>query len=143
MGYNIFILETDFRVTKENTDLVLIAVKRLCQSQRILSSGGKAENLASANQDLAFVKNGSVVNASNIYDALSELRWSPHLDDEGNIEGLEFTGEKLGDEQLLFDAIAAFVEDNSYIVVAGDGGKVWRWRFEGGKCHYEVGKVIF
>jgi hypothetical protein len=141
MGYNIFILETDFRVTNENTDLVLAAVKRLCQTQRIVSLNDKT--FASANQNLAFVKNESVVNASNIYDALSELRWSPHLDDEDNIENLEFTGEKLGDEQLLFDVIAAFVEDNSYIVVAGDDGKVWRWRFDGGKCHYELGKVVF
>ena len=141
MGYSIFILETNFCVTKENTDLVLAALKRLCQSQRIVSLNN--ETFAAANQDLAFVKNESVVNASDIYDALSEVRWSPHLDDEGNIENLEFTGEKLGDEQLLFDAIAEYVEDNSYVVVAGDDGKVWRWRFEDGKCHYELGKIVF
>ena len=141
MGYSIFILETNFRVTKENTDLVLVALKRLCQSQRIVSLNN--ETFAAANQDLAFVKNESVVNASDIYDALSGVRWSPHLDDEGNIENLEFTGEKLGDEQLLFDAIAEYVEDSSYIVVAGDEGKVWRWRFEDGKCHCELGKVVF
>lgn len=128
MGYNIIVLETNFRVVKENTDAVLATLKSFCQSQP---------------QNYAFVQNDVVLKASDIYDALAEWRWLPLIDDEGNVEDLEFTGEKLGGEQVLFDAIAPFVEAGSYIVAARDDGRVWRWRFNAQRCFYEVGKIVF
>ena len=65
------------------------------------------------------------------------------LDDEDNIEDLEFAGEKLGDKQILFDIIAPFVESSSYILIACDNGQVWQWRFDDKKCFYDLGKIIF
>ena len=143
MGYVIFVLETNFRVAKENTDAVLAAAKELCTHQPILPLSGGRRTATPVTHDFAFVSGDVVLNAWNVYDALREWRWLPIIDDDGNIEDLEFLGEKRGDEQTLFDAIAQFVEAGSYIVVAGEAGKVWRWRFDGERGHYELGKVVF
>jgi hypothetical protein len=55
-------------------------------------------------------------------------------DDDHNIIDLEFTGEKLGDDTKLFNCIAQFVEDDSYIEMVGEDGDVWRWVFKNGNC---------
>lgn len=130
MGYNILIIKTHFRIVTDNTDSVLLALK----------------NLATREQDFAFVKNNLLIESNDISSAFEAWRWLPEIDDEGNVVDLDFVGEKLGDEQILFDTIAPFVETGSYIIVAGEdgeNGKIWRWRFDGELCHYEIGKVIF
>lgn len=130
MGYNILIIKTNFRIVAGNTDSVLLILK----------------NLATRKQDFAFVKNNLVIDSNDISSAFEARRWLLEIDDEGNIVDLDFVGEKLGDEQILFDAIAPFVETGSYIIVAGENGesgKVWRWRFDGKHCNYKVGKIIF
>ena len=143
MGYVIFVLETNFRVAKENTNAVLAAAKELCIHQPILPLSGGRRTATPVTRNFAFVRGDEVLRAWNIYEALREWRWLPIIDDNDSIEDLEFLGEKRGDDQTLFEAIAPFVEAGSYIVVAGEDGKVWRWRFDGEKCHYEIGKIVF
>ena len=92
---------------------------------------------------IAFVNRESVINSPDIYTALSEWRWHPIIDDENNIIDLEFIGEKLGDEEILFNKISSSVENESFIIAASDEGKVWRWKFDGENCHYEAGKIVF
>ena len=48
----------------------------------------------------------------------------------GDIIAIEFEGEKLGDDDLLFETLAPFVEDGSCIEMEGEDGSVWRWVFE-------------
>ncbi len=143
MGYNIFVLETNFRIAKQNSAAVLNTIKGLYKRELTSALIGGSQMTTPETQDFAFIRREAVLNASNVYDVLSEWRWLPLIDDEGNVENLEFIGEKLGDEQILFDSIAPFVEADSYIVIAGDDGKIWRWLFEGGNCRYETGKVVF
>lgn len=143
MGYRIFVLETNFRASKENTEKMLATLKQLCVHQpTILLSGGK-KSAKPVTRNFAFVDGKTVLKAKNIRDALSEWRWLPLMDEEGNVEELDFLGEKLGDERILFEAIAPYVEAGSDIVVAGEDGKVWRWRFDGKQCQREEGRIIF
>jgi hypothetical protein len=127
MGINIFVLETSFQINSKNVESALDAVKRLSVEM----------------ETIAFVNRETVINSSDIYTVLSEWRWHPVIDDENNIIDLEFWGEKLGNEEILFNKISSFVEDKSFIVAANDEGKIWRWRFDGENCHYEIGKIVF
>jgi hypothetical protein len=143
MSYVIFVLETNFRISKENTDAVLKAAKSLCLHQPTLPLSGGKRTAKFITRLFSFVDSDAIQNYSTVFDVLDGWRWMPSIDDEGNIESLEFLGEKLGDEEILFKAIAPFVEAGSTIIAAGEDGKVWRWRFDGEKCHYELGKVVF
>jgi hypothetical protein len=130
MSYKILLLNTEFCIVAANTNLVLTALRTLAKRE----------------QDFAFVKNSVLISSNNISSAFEAWRWLPEIDNQGNIVDLDFMGEKLGDEQILFDAIAPFVEAESYIIFAGENGetgKVWRWRFDGKLCHYEIGKINF
>ena len=44
---------------------------------------------------------------------------------------MEFIGEKYGDEEIFFAALAPFVEKDSYISFEGEDGCKWTWCFNG------------
>jgi len=67
-------------------------------------------------------------------NVLSGWRWDPEYDSSGNICNLQFNGEKYGDEDILFKAIAPYVKPGSYIRVRGEEGEHWSWDFNGKTC---------
>lgn len=69
----------------------------------------------------------------NIADIMYDFRWEVEQDDNSNIVKIRFTGEKLGDDLVLFEQIAPFVEDGSFIEMSGECDDIWRWVFKGGK----------
>ena len=72
---------------------------------------------------------GRVIKKSENYSFHAEL------DDEGAITGLEFVSEKISfDEDRMFQEIAPYVENGSYIEMEGEDSTRWRWLFKNGKC---------
>lgn len=63
------------------------------------------------------------------------------LDSDGNITDVEFIGEKLGNDFTVFQAIAPYVQDGSYIWMVGEDGSQWRWIFQSGICKEVKAKV--
>jgi hypothetical protein len=62
---------------------------------------------------------------------LQAWRWESEFDDDMNLVGLQFEGQNLGDDNILFEAIAPFVKAGSYIEMNGEDGEKWRWIFDG------------
>lgn len=62
-----------------------------------------------------------------------------------DIVDLEFVGQKMRvpDNDLLFEAIAEFVDDGSYIAMTGEDKKIWRWYFAQGRCIRQPGHLTF
>jgi hypothetical protein len=59
---------------------------------------------------------------------------------------LRFTGQKLGDDNILFAALAPYVEADSYITMVGeseDGDEFWRWVFDGQHVYRVRGQAVF
>jgi hypothetical protein len=65
---------------------------------------------------------------------MDEWRWEVELDDDGNVCNISFNGQKLGDDMILFKAIAPFVAAGSYIEMQGEDDCLWRWVFDGKTC---------
>lgn len=63
------------------------------------------------------------------YDARIELS-------TGNITRIEATCEKLGEEDKLWEQIAPWVNDGSYIQCHGEDSAYWRWAFREGKFFF-------
>ena len=80
--------------------------------------------------------------ARKLEDAMAAWRWEPETDESGDIVGLSHTGEKLGDDDVLFAALAPFVETGSYIEATGNGD-AFRWRFTEGTCHVDSGRLVY
>lgn len=123
MGYSmrqlessVFIHHTDFRNVKD-------AINTLMEESSEQMFG-----------HFMWVDTASVINAVNVTEQLTEWLWRPRYDSYGNIVDLVFQGEKSGDEDKLFKAIAPYVKADSYITMLGAEGETWQWRFTGTDC---------
>ena len=91
-------------------------------------SGGKKTE-----SNYAWVDNDEIKNAKNLGDICKAFRWEPEYDKNGDIVSLNFCGEKYGDEDCLFEAIAPYIKNGSFIEVIGEDDCRWRWIFKKGK----------
>ena len=108
MGYRIYMREVDLRIRKENFDAALSAVKTAFSSSW-------TEHL------------------DTFEEAMSDFGYVPEYDEDGNIDGFEFIGEKLRNDREFWDTVAPFVEEGCYLEIEGDDLEIWRWKFRNGK----------
>lgn len=128
MGYYIEQKSADFKIRKENHASALGAIHRLMdKSQRFM-----------------WVDPKYVHRAKTLSEALCAWRWEASVDEaSGDIVGISFIGQKSGDDELLFEAIAPFVEPGSNIVIIGEDQHIWRWYFDGSTCSEQDAKLTF
>jgi hypothetical protein len=127
MGYCISQGETQFHIKAAHKAAALAAVRRLARDERAMSRGS-----SQGDRWYSWVTTDDFYLAKTLEVALSAWRWDATI--HGNthdIVGLQFNGEKSGDDEVLFSAIAPFVTDGSYIQMSGEDGAVWRWVFKG------------
>lgn len=131
MGYFMRTMTSDVRIPAARHADALAAVRAL------------AARLTSPGSSFSFVDTDAFASAQALSDALRAWRWEPEFDENGGLAALWFVEDKLGDDQLLLNALAPFVEPGSSIVMIGGDDEIWRWRFDGGQVHEEDGRVVF
>ena len=127
MGYCIFQGKSAFFMGNETLDRALKAIQGLHGKETIKDSSGK---------HFYWVANEFYLH-DNLPHMLREWRWDASMDGDGNVVGLSFSGEKSGDDLILFGAIAPFVKKGSYIEMEGEDGECWKWVFNGKTCREE------
>jgi hypothetical protein len=75
-------------------------------------------------------------------DMMKAWRWEVICHEDGVI-GIEFTGEKLGEDKVLFDAIAPYVDVESFIQIWGEDEYMWKWEFDGKECKEFQAKITW
>lgn len=116
-------IESVFEIKAEKKEGALEAIKELVSSGPGLPP-----------KDLRWVCGKILEKAKTLKKAMEECRWVIEEDEDGNVDGIYFEGEKYGDEDIIFEAMAPFVEKRSYIQMSGEEGATWRWVFDGKKC---------
>lgn len=124
MGSFIRQKKTDFFIPKENKEYALVAIKSLYGNESITPC--KPKHFPWINSDM-------FLNADSLNQAMLAWRWKLTEDNDGNIIGIRFTGEKLGADILLFNTIAPYVKPYSFIEIESDNCS-WRYVFEGDAC---------
>lgn len=133
MGYYMSQLDTEIFISKENFAAALEAVKGLHGQETIDDGGGR--HFSWVDDDF--------YEKESFPEILSCWHWDAELDEAGNLVDLEFSGEKRGDDEILFNAIAPFVADNSYIRMEGEDSEKWEWLFQGGVLKNGYGREEF
>jgi hypothetical protein len=95
--------------------------------------------------DLSWVDKTRVANAPTFEQAMKACRWEISTEPKtGDVYGIFFAGEKCGgDEEVVLNAIAPFVDGGSYIEMQGEENEVWRWYFLDGKVQEVTGTTVF
>ena len=147
MGYFIEMIDHDFFIAAKDKDAALNAMfdMWLPEKNARMSGGswgqGRNETWYSwMNNSAEAFRNRTV---ESLEKALDEWGYEPETDDEGNIIGLYFEPNKIGDEDQMFAAIAPFVRPGSTLDFRGEEGAVWRWEFNGQTIVEKTGRVVF
>jgi len=128
MGYYMQITESNFTIKKGNFDEVIKVVKNLVKKRGLLK----------------WVNVEEVLNAKDIFEVISKCGWTVGVTTgNGDIDYIDFDGEKLGDDLILFEAIAPFVEKDSYIQMTGEDNCMWRWVFDGNACTESYADIVW
>ena len=132
MGYCISQVDGSFYMAAKDQPKALKGIKGLAGGGTCCRGINMADTYSWLNSDSDFL------DATSFEDAIYAWRWECAKDDFGNVIALDFIGEKIGDDIILFQAIAPWVKSGSYIAIEGEDGYRWSWMFGDGKCK-EVG----
>ncbi len=127
MGYYVSSRYSEFHIT--NYDAALAAIRKLVIRAKRNGKG------------FTWVDSDSVMKARTIEEALKLWGWN--FAPERIYDPIEFIGEKMGDDRVLFDTIAPFVRDGSYLELEGSDGAIFRWNFKGGEVIATEPNVIW
>lgn len=72
--------------------------------------------------------------AYSVEELFDKYAFSAEFDEDMNVVGIEFQGEKSWSEDELFSMIAPFVESGSFVEFIGEDGSVFRYIFKDKKC---------
>jgi hypothetical protein len=82
--------------------------------------------------------------AGKVMKKMNDYGYSVELDDDGNIIDADFPGDKLVyGEKEMFQAIAPYVKDGSFLEMFGEDGSRWRQVFKNGTCKEIVAKTVW
>lgn len=121
-----------------------IFIKNEVKSDALKDLKEFAKKKLNSGNDLMWINiNYDILEADNLELALDNIGWDTETDDIGNIIRLDFVREKLGDEKEIFNSIAKYFNEGSYIEMSGEDGGMWRWIFKDGKCRSIYPKIIW
>ena len=75
----------------------------------------------------------SIKNCCSFEEVMAECGWEVYINEKGDYDAIIFINEKASNDIVILNAIAPYVEPNSYIQMQGEDGEIWRWVFEDGK----------
>lgn len=130
MGYYMTQQDSKFIIESRNHKKALAAIKALIGKE-------------TWGDHFAWVDTSGFKKAKTLSAALAAWRWDAKMDEDYNIIGIDFGGEKLGDDEVLFRAIAPFVEPGSFIEMRGEDGCLWRWLFEKTGFRQQDSRVVW
>ena len=133
MGYCIEMTDSNFVIRKENFAKALESLKRVFVPENMTCYDridGKRY------PHFRWVNTKPVLESVTLSEAMKEIRYLPAPNIDGDICDVEFTGEKYGDEEIFFKALAPYVESGSYICFMGEDDSEWKLIFNNGEVEY-------
>lgn len=101
------------------------------------------QQLARSRPRIAWMNVGDLAQAKSLYEVAALFRWPLEPGIGPHAIGIDFDGEKIGDDELFFGIIAPHVAVGSYIEMVGEDGDRWRWVFDGERVKSISPKVIW
>ena len=142
MGYCVDIGLNDVVIRKANEMAALKAVNELFAPKKMSGGGGRIFINGQEIRQYSWV-NAPAEPFKDLIDALAEWRYQAERNETGDIVVECFTGQKLGDDTVLWTALAPFVDPAGEIYCSGEDGAQWKWTFRNGQFTELLGQVVY
>ena len=159
MGYCVAVRVFDVRIPGAKVPAAIEALRTLMSQVQQRGGGGTCKPGEAPVRHYSWVETRNVLNAidqSKLHKALEEWRYVAV--EEGEMTPLEqlatgeahadvvveyFSGEKLGDDEDLWTALAPFIDDGGTIEFHGEDDCRWRYVFVDGRLCEEQGHIVW
>ena len=95
-------------------------------------------------EQVGWVRSSDINEHMGFIELAEEFRWDMHVNDEGDVYDIWFTGEKIGEDiDLFLNSIAPYVLDESFISFSGEDGSQWRYFFKDKQMLDQTGTVTY
>jgi len=133
MGYHVT-MSVDVVIPEQNIDACLQAINKLHTDENLSkhTHGGRG-----------WVDNPKDGKFNTLQDAFSAWRYESHAATNGDVDVDNFNGERWGDDDQLFKAIAPFALRHSHIDVIGEDYCHWRYWFNDKKVEQQDGVIEY
>jgi hypothetical protein len=135
MGYEFNITDSSFRIEQQHyPDLIdhLIKFHTAAKAQNVLFKWCEHDKCLAA------------LNEGDLLQFLHEWNYEAKIDiTTGDIVDIHTQAEKLGDEEKLWEQIAPWVMDGSYIQCHGEDSSQWRWVWREGAYYFVEATLHF
>lgn len=143
MGYCMDLNDANLRIPAANAESCLRAIQALDPKVH----GGRGGSWSPNGQRevwFSWVVSSEYQTATDLGEAFQAWRWELRFDNNSQEWVLKgFNGEKLGDDKILFNAVAPYAKPGSYVEMMGEDGAIWRWVFDGETCKEKAAKITW
>lgn len=141
MGYYVDMRCDDVIIPKKNIAKALKAINGMFTPERLKreARGGSS----TGEKWYSWVKNPPEGGFPDLATALSAWSFETSVLDSGDLALDYFSGEKLGQEDLMLQEIAPYVDEGGFIECRGEDNAIWRWYFDGKKIIEQTGTVTY
>lgn len=132
MGYCIYVRRINVKINRCNETAAMAAIRSLVGKETIKDDSGRHFSWVDRN----------FPEKRNLPDMMKCWRWEC-VEDGNYFVVEEFLGEKYGDDEILFTAIAPYIEAGSEIHFIGEDGNEWKYVFDGKTMKELIGRTVF
>jgi hypothetical protein len=145
MGYYVDMSTIDVIIPAEKRDAALDAINAMFTPERLEKEarGGSWAGGAYLSRCYSWVENPPNGKFDTLKEALQAWGFPTIELDDGGLQIEYCDSSKLGQEGLLFENIAPFVNDGGEVRCVGEDNTYWRWRFTNGTLVEEDGEVVY
>ncbi len=145
MGYCIRMDEAKFHVRADRKEAALDALRAMWLDPDSTMGGGVYQHGKRSQAFFSWMNASSLAEGTcaTFEQGMDDWRYPVTNDPEGNVVDISFEGEKIGDEDQMFRAIAPFVTAGSYVAMLGEDGARWRFVFDGSTVEQQQARVVW
>ena len=146
MGYYMSQVDGLFTIKAEYKNKALEAIKAMFEPERLKNEaqGGGWNAGKKTSSWYSWIDTERSLACKTLEAAIKEWGWEVETDpdESGDIINVYFPENKQGQENLMFKAIAPFVEAGSFLHMMGEDSNQWRWFFDGEKMIEQYPEAI-
>lgn len=142
MGYSVILIKGEVVIPASSADAALSAIRALDRRDD-LKTGWSRDEQGVERRHWAFTLPARIEASQTLGDILRAFRFEPMLEPDGELYGVEFVGENVGDDVHLWTALAPFVEPGGEMIWLGEDDALSRWYFDGETLKVSAGRMVF
>ena len=144
MGYCVTMDVSNLSIPKDKKEDALKAINALHDPELMQKQAGGGVWKAGGERTYhySWVTNPEDGGFKDLVEAIKEWRYEAYEDEDGNVHIEYFTGEKLGNCNVLWKALAQYLTDG-HIDCRGEDGALWRWEIKNGTFKELDGTVTY